>query len=67
MNIIFMIGLVPFTVVGLLWIISSILHRPIIGGQDGLLAKDRQAAKDAPGEQEVAITAATWSILHPPH
>ncbi len=67
MNFIFMIGLVPFTVVGLLWILSSILHRPIIGGQDGLLAKDRQAEKDVPDEQVAAITTATWSILHPPH
>ncbi len=66
MVIMFIIGITSFGLVGSLWIISSLLHRPIIGRGDTILGTDLEDKSKSLSEKQAAVTTATWTILHPP-
>jgi hypothetical protein len=66
MVIMFGIGVISFCLVGSMWIISSLVHRPIIGNGNIKSGKDLDDKKGSLDEQQAAVTTATWSILHPP-
>ncbi len=64
MLIILVLGIVSFVSVGLLWIISSLIHRPIFAIDNA--NSGQQEKKDRHAEEDAAVTVATWTILHPP-
>jgi len=66
MVIMFVTGTISFCLVGSMWIISSLLHRPIIGNENIKSGKDLDDQKELLNEQQAAVTTATWTILHPP-
>ena len=66
MVIMFAIGIISFCLVGSLWIISSLLHRPIIGNGNIKIGNELDDQKEFLNEQQAAVTAATWTVLHPP-
>jgi hypothetical protein len=66
MVIMFVIGIVSFCLVGSMWIISSLLHRPIIGNGNIKSSKDLDDINGSLDEKQAAVTVATWTVLHPP-
>ncbi len=66
MGIVFGLGIISFTLVGLLWIISSIFHRPLIGWEINKIGKEQGEKDEIINEDKAAVTVATWTILHPP-
>ena len=66
MVIMFEIGFTSFCLVGSMWIISCLLHRPIIGNENIKSGKDLDDQKELLNEQQAAVTTATRTILHPP-
>ncbi len=59
-------GIISFCLVGSMWIISSLLHRPIIGNgniKSGKVLDDQKGSLD---EEQAAVITATWTILNPP-
>ncbi len=66
MIIMFGLGIISFTLVGLLWIISSILHHPLIGWEIKKIGKEQGEKDEIIDEDKAAVTVATWTILHPP-
>jgi len=65
MVIMFVIGIISFCLVGSMWIISSLVHRPIIGNGNIKSGKDLGNKKELLDEEQATITAATWTVLHP--
>lgn len=66
MIIMFAIGFTSFCVVGTMWIICNLLHRPLFGTGD-IKSRKNQLEKNAILEEEqAAVTTATWTILNPP-
>jgi len=66
MVIMFGMGVISFTLVGSLWIISSLLHRPILGGGYPETGQEQAEPNDSTDEEQAAVTTATWTVLHPP-
>lgn len=66
MGIMLLIGIISFCLVGSMWIISSLLHRPIISIGNIKSNQDLDDKKGSLDEKQAAVTAATWTILHPP-
>ena len=65
MVIMFVIGIISFCLVGSMWIISSLLHHPIIGNRNIKSGKDLDNKKELLDEEQAAVTDATWTVLHP--
>jgi hypothetical protein len=62
----FTTGIISFCLVGVMWIISSLLHRPIIGNGNKKSGTDLDDKSKSHNEKQAAVTAATWTVLHPP-
>lgn len=62
----FIIGITSFTLVSILWVISSLIHRPIISPGLPKPHRDQGEMRDVLDEEQAAVTTATWTILHPP-
>lgn len=60
------IGGISFVVVGLLWLLSSLTHRPIFGDKREQLTRAQDDKEDVLDEEQAAVTAATWTVLNPP-
>ena len=65
MVIMLVIGIISFCLVGSMWIISRLVHRPIIGNGNIKSGKDLGNKKELLDEEQATITAATWTVLHP--
>ncbi len=65
MIIFFMVGVISFLCVGKLWIISSLIHRPILMGRISRSTEDQNQQEDNLDEKQAAVTIAIWTILHP--
>jgi hypothetical protein len=59
-------GSISFLVVGILWLLSVITHRPIFGDKSEQFTHAQEGKKDILDEEQAAITAATWTVLNPP-
>jgi len=62
----FGVGSISFLVVGLLWLLSAITHRPIFGDKSEQLTPVQDEQEDVLDEEGAAVTAATWTVLNPP-
>jgi hypothetical protein len=59
-------GIISFCLVGSMWLISSLLHRPVFGNGEIKSGKNLDDKGEALDEKQAAITAATWTVLNPP-
>ncbi len=66
MVIMFGMGVFSFALVGSLWIISSLRHRPILGGEYPEPGQEQAEPNNLLDEEQAAVTTATWTVLHPP-
>jgi hypothetical protein len=66
MSNLFRVGSISFLVVGLLWLLSAITHRPIFGDKSDQLTHARDEKEEVLDEEQAAVTAATWTVLNHP-
>ncbi len=66
MVIMYVLGFISFCLVGCIWLISSLFHRREIDNGKNKSAENLDDKKELFDEQQAAITAATWTVLHPP-
>ena len=60
------VGSISFLVVGLLWLLSAITHRPIFGDKSEQVSHARDEQDEVLDGEQAAVTAATWTVLNPP-
>jgi len=60
------LGGISFVVVGMLWLLSALTHRPIFGDRSDQFSHVQDGKEEILDEEQAAVTAATWIVLHPP-
>ncbi len=60
------VGGISFMIVGLLWLLSALTHRPIFGNKRAQTSPIQYDKEEVLDEEQAAVTAATWTVLNPP-